>query len=202
MSPQEIREVLSYIGAFGVGGLIAGAIVYLLLKSFVPAYLSKKAENLATHEDIAAITEEMERVRTQYAIVVEELKARHQLRMAAVDRRLQAHQEAFAHWCNLRNSVHTSEVHAEVGKCQTWWNENCLYLEPTVREAFVASYTAANTHSSLLNARAEAGFVTASWSEVMGVPNLIFAATQLPPLTEIEAKSFSRNHATNREADG
>jgi len=95
MSAEELKLILSYAGSFGLGGIAVGALVYFLLKSFVPAYLSKKAENLATREDVARITEEIERVKAQYAVVIEELKARHQLRLAAVDRRLEAHQRAY-----------------------------------------------------------------------------------------------------------
>ena len=73
MSAEEIKLILSYAGSFGLGGLAAGALVYFLLKSFVPAYLSKKAENLATREDVAKITEEIERVKSQYAVVIDVL---------------------------------------------------------------------------------------------------------------------------------
>jgi len=45
MSIDEIKIFLSYVGAFGVGGIIVGGIVLYLLKSFVPSYLREKGKN-------------------------------------------------------------------------------------------------------------------------------------------------------------
>ena len=70
MNTEEIKLLLSYLGAFGVGGIIAGGIVFMLLKSFIPSYLGEKAQNLATREDIARITDEIERVKSQYAVLL------------------------------------------------------------------------------------------------------------------------------------
>ncbi len=142
MSIDELKQLLSLAGAFGIGGLVAGGVVFSLIKSFIPSYLAKKAENLATREDIAAITYEIEHVRSEYAFLIEQLKAKHQLRMAALDRRLQAHQEAFELWRELLEAAHTDGIGKVVMKCQSWWERNCLYLEPKVREAFVAAYSA------------------------------------------------------------
>jgi hypothetical protein len=58
------------------------------------------------------------------------------LRLAAVERRLQAHQEAYALWFELLNALHGPECHNVVVKCQAWWKQNCLYLDPKSRRAF------------------------------------------------------------------
>ena len=84
MSQEELKLVLSYAGSLGLGGAAGGALIYFLLKSFIPSYFSKKAENLATREDIAKITHEVERVRSQYSVLLEEVRTKQQLRMAAV----------------------------------------------------------------------------------------------------------------------
>lgn len=70
MNTEEIKLLLSYLGAVGVGGIIAGGIVFMFLKSFIPSYLGEKAKNLATREDIARITDEIERVKSQYAVLL------------------------------------------------------------------------------------------------------------------------------------
>ena len=154
MTPEEIRALINFVGAFGIGAIVAGGIVFYILKFYVSSYLSEKAKNLATREDIAAITSEIERVRVQYTILVEELKARHQLRMAALDRRLQAHQEAFTLWRELFGNTHSEEVGKSVLKCQAWWEANCIYLEPKVRQGFVDAYSAAHSHNQLVRGRA------------------------------------------------
>jgi hypothetical protein len=71
VSLNEIKLILSYAGAFGVGGIVAGGIVFYLLKSFIPSYISEKGKNLATREDIAKITNEIEGVKSQYAILLQ-----------------------------------------------------------------------------------------------------------------------------------
>ena len=52
-------------GIFSLGAFTAIVIIMLLGRHYIPAYLGEKGKNLATHEDIAEITHEVERVRTQ-----------------------------------------------------------------------------------------------------------------------------------------
>lgn len=192
MSLADIEKLLTYAGAFGVGGVLFGAVVFYLLKSFVPSYLNEKAKNLATREDIAQITEEIERVKTQYAFLIEELKAKHQLRLAAIERRLQAHQEAFVLWRELIAKAHSEEIGQTVIKCQTWWENNCLFLEPSVREAFSDAYSAAHMHSALLrggfSARDQA---KENWERITKAGQLIVEAVQLPGLTSSERQQLA-----------
>ncbi len=191
MPIDELKQILSFAGAFGIGAAIASLIVFAIIKSFIPSYLAKKAENLATREDIAAITHEIERVRSEYAVLIEQLKARHQLRMAALDRRLQAHQEAFELWRELLGAAHTDGIGKAVLKCQSWWEKNCLYLEPKVREAFVAAYSSAHTHHVLVQGRADSKDIRESWDTITRFPNTIFEAIQLPALSEIESQPLA-----------
>ncbi|WP_202619763.1 hypothetical protein, partial [Escherichia coli] len=105
-----LAALKAMLAGFGAGALVAGGIAYLVVKYFLSSYLSEKGKNLATREDIEEITRMVEGVRTQYMALVEELKARHQLRLAAVDRRLQAHQDAFALWRKIMAATHTEAV--------------------------------------------------------------------------------------------
>lgn len=180
---EEVKLFLSYFGAFGIGGVVA----FLLLKSFLPSYLAQKAQNLATKEDIAQITNEIERVRTQYVFLLEELKARHQLRLAAVEHRLQVHQEAYALW---RKLIFTSQdsIHNVVIECQDWWNNNCLYLSPEAREAFSDAYFAAYMHDDLLKSRPGAETIKANWNKVKSAGEKILRAVELPPLGDRETE--------------
>jgi hypothetical protein len=181
--------------SFGVGALVAGTIVFLLCKNYLPTYLSEKGRNLATREDIAEITDRVESVRSQYTALAEELKARHQLRLAALDRRLQAHQDAFTHWRRLLGAAYADNVGQVTMDCQDWWEKNCLYLEPVVRQAFVEAYTAARSHHELVKMRSDAQTLQQSWSRITQFPNLVFQAMQLPSLTESERKAMDPSGA-------
>ena len=190
MTIDELKELLTYAGAFGIGGVVFLGVAWLFLKSYLPSYFSKKAENLATREDIAAITHEIESVKTQYAVLIEESKAKHQLRMAALDRRLQAHQEAFTLWRKLLGGTYSEEIGEVVLECQAWWEKNCLYLEPKVRDAFVAAYSAAHSHHAYVQTRTDSKIIAENWELITKFPNVLFEAIQLPPLSETETKAL------------
>lgn len=58
-----------------IGWIIVAFIAGLFLKSFFPEYFKKKAENLATKEDIADITNQIESVKHEYATQLENARA-------------------------------------------------------------------------------------------------------------------------------
>ena len=193
MTLEELAAFKTVLTAFGTGVLVAAGVAHLLVKHFFSSYLSEKGRNLATREDIGEITRKVEGIRTQYTALVEELKARHQLRLAAVDRRLQAHQEAFALWRKVMSATHTEEIGGVVIECQTWWENNCIYLEPSVRGAFVTAYRAANDHRTYIQGRAEVQLIQSNWKLITSFPNVLFQAIQLPALSELEAKALGAN---------
>ena len=49
--------------------------IALFLRSYLPSYLEKKGENLATKEDVEEITDKVERVRSQYITDIEILRS-------------------------------------------------------------------------------------------------------------------------------
>lgn len=206
MSPEEIRFAWSLVPGFGFGVVVAGLVVYLLAKYFMPGYLAQKGKNLADKEDIAALTREVEEVKRQHAEVLEAVKFRNQLRMAGIDRRLQAHQEAFTHLRELVKYSHGPEVGKQVLACQEWWERNCLYLEPEARQSFSNAYLAASVHQTML--RSHGGTMTdeqatlaleqwqANWSRITDALNKMLTAVALPVLTEAEStalKSVGQN---------
>lgn len=75
---EEILLLLQLLTLLAVGVLAA------LAKSYLPSYMKKKGENLATKEDISVITEEVEKVRSLHAVEVESFKT--SLRLAAEQR--------------------------------------------------------------------------------------------------------------------
>jgi len=53
----------------------AVGLVVLLATRYLPSYMKQKGKNLATKEDVSAITRQMESVKHDYAATLEELKA-------------------------------------------------------------------------------------------------------------------------------
>jgi hypothetical protein len=187
MTIEEIKWLIQALAKYSVGGLVAGGIVYLLIKNSLSGYLLEKGKNLASKEDISKITDLVEGVKHDYNVLIKEMEGKQQLRMAAVDQRLQAHQDAFTLWRKMRASPKEEEG-AAIMECQKFWEENCLYLEPEVRQAFALAYTSFANRRQLVDAAAEAKFVIEAWRNVMDFPNVLFDAIKLPRFTEVEKK--------------
>lgn len=62
--------------------LIAVLVIGYLFKDYFPGYTREKGKNLATKEDIEAITEKIESVKVEYAKSLESVKARIQIESA------------------------------------------------------------------------------------------------------------------------
>jgi hypothetical protein len=142
--------------------------------AFFGAYLRQKGKNFATKEDSVEITRRVEEISKQNRLLLEEHRTRNQLRLAAIDRRLQAHQEAYKLWRRLIANVHNRPAITNIViECQDWWDRNCIYLEPAVREAFFQSYMAASNHADLVQARADAEDIKRNWSVITRIGELI-----------------------------
>lgn len=183
-----LNLVLSFIGA-GAGGLLAG-------------YSRKKGENLATKQDIGAITETVSKIKDHFdranaeashvrQMIVEAFKAKETLRGVAADKRLEALQRAYELWRKLLHAdPKTSEVLIE---CEAWWDKNCLYLDGPARSAFSAAMHAWSNRSSYLNSgdRSHDALIAIqeSWRSVLAAGNEIAVAADLPALSGGEAPS-------------
>lgn len=106
--------------------------------AYFASYLREKGRNLATREDIAGLTKIVEDIKTENALLVERFKSQQQLRYAALDKRLQAHQDAYTLWRELVQNIYSDKEGRGkiVDKCNQWWDRNCLYLESDARNAF------------------------------------------------------------------
>jgi len=95
MDLAELERIMSLLGSLGLGAAIGAGIVFMLLKSFLPSYLSEKGKNLATKEDVASITDKVESVKTDYAKVLEEIRSNNQLKLAEIEREKNIKKEVY-----------------------------------------------------------------------------------------------------------
>ncbi|CAG37899.1 hypothetical protein [Desulfotalea psychrophila] len=172
-------------------------ILGIIFVFFLKSYSSEKGKNLATKEDIGEITHQVENVRTQYLQKLEEIshqnKAileqagwRQQLRMAALEKRLKAHQEAYALWRNLILHVWNKEkIDAVVMECQEWWGNNCLYLEPEARNAFCTAYMSAGNHRAISESK-DATLTKQNWKEITNAGVTLVECVKLPTISGLE----------------
>ena len=159
--------------------------------AFLGSYLKKKGENLATKEDIGRITKKIEAIRLEYRAQLESHKASlelsNQLKLAALDKRLQKHQEAYTLWrkllFNLRND---DKIGGIIGECQKWGDENCLYLD---KEARLALNTAISLAVDFRNLPRDDPKEIRAWFEQIGeAGEKIVEGANLPSLGKDEIK--------------
>ena len=65
MTLEEIEIIILAVTRYGFEAIVAGIVVFFLIKYFLPGYLSEKGKNLATREDIVEITDKIEEVKAQ-----------------------------------------------------------------------------------------------------------------------------------------
>lgn len=192
MTIEELKMLFELLGYMGVGAILGGGIIFFILKSFIPSYLSEKAKNLAQKEDIEALTVLVEDVRHKYNSLLEERKERHQLRLSAIDRRLEAHQLALALWRELNSTLGTEDVNETLIKYDNFWNENSLYLEPNARKAFLSAWIAARNIELYKKNGMGNEYMVELYKTINDLGDAISEAVELPPLNEQQALNESK----------
>jgi len=75
-------------------------------------------------------------------------KLKHQLSLIALDKKLEAHQQAYAIWWKIIANVYNREkIGRIVEEAQDWWQNNCLYLMPESRISFRQCFLFALNHA-------------------------------------------------------
>jgi len=163
--------------------------VLLILLSFLGGYfgsfIKKKGEIAATKKH----TEELQKTLHQNKILLEEHRTHSSLRMAAIDKRLQVHQEAYTLWKKLLSAIHDEIIGEVVVECQGWWDKNCLYLSPESREAFYTAFQCAFNHKSYLNVPPEMkdkDLINSNFDKITKAGEIIVSSVELPSLGEAE----------------
>lgn len=173
------------------GVLVCVVFVVEVAASFIGSYFKRRGEYLATRKDIEEITRMIENVKSeiQERLVqkIEEirdsLQTRHALRFAALERRLQAHQEAFMLCRKLLSVIHKpSELGTRLNENQDWYDANGLYLEPTARDAFWSAWAAGQDYYSLAGGPYDPKLMKENWDKISSAINAIATAVGLPPI--------------------
>jgi hypothetical protein len=142
------RSVRVFIQFFEIVLLLA-VLAFQILSQVITSYAKKKAENVATKEDVGAITTAIEKAKLDFSVQLEQLKseldATNRLRLAAADKRLEKHQEAYKLCIELEWNLHDRDaLHKTILECQAWWIANCLYLTTDARTTFKFAYDVAD----------------------------------------------------------
>ena len=209
MEAELMREIINLLKDINAGVsvnwisiVVIGIVV--LITSFFGSYIRRKGQNLATKEDISEITKKIEGIRADYAKKIETFSHHNRLKMAALDKRLEAHQQAYTLWLQLRRSVHNKDKNIDmVIKCQNWWKENCLYLDMESRKTFIASIHAVALHPDLTGGQATKDEVLENWKYINECGEMLIKGAGLPSFGENELKEIDeidKSRANNANA--
>lgn len=154
--------------------------------AYFGSYLAAKGAAKAGFEDSGALARISEAVKHEFATQLAQSGWKQQMRLAALERRLQAHQEAFALWCKLRGSVYQQNIHEVVLECQNWWFNHCLYLDADSREAFRMAYLMAAEHRRLRDSQADRADVKQSWEDIIRPGKTLVLGAALPPIKDAD----------------
>jgi hypothetical protein len=177
MTAEDWRFITQVFGSLGIGAVAGGAVVHFFLKTFASSYLSEKGKNVATKEDIEDITRKVEEVKA-------ELQARHTLQFAALDKRLEAHQQAFAHCRKLLRSLRgDGELLLALDSMSMWFDEHGLFLEKVASQSFWDAYYAALAYNNAQdNQPRDTKGMKENWDIIVSSHKAILKAVELPSL--------------------
>lgn len=204
--------MLTLIAVLEIGAVVAGAAAFFVIRKLtlsLKAYSEEKGKNLATKEDIAEITRKVESVRAEYAERLQALihentlnreatQRRHQLSMAALDKRLEAHQQAYALWRRLAFLEEKDARFEFFQECEKWWVEHCLYLSPKAEDAFWGAFHARYVLFCVRQGpggRQHDGL----WKKIEGAGSVIRTEAQLPGLAPETEKPLSPPDSASTE---
>ena len=116
-----------------------------------------------------------------FARGLENIAHENRLRLAAINKRLEAHQQAFALMWKLvnRRAPETSGGHTK--KCEDWWVDNCLCLTEEARQAFRAMCNGLPLDASY-DSRGELLLSGATWALITTAFAEIVEGVRLPNL--------------------
>ena len=144
MKPDELYSILRKALEEGVSLDAKSLLILVCIALFygvlvlIASYLKNRGKNLATKKDIETITDKIESVRADYAkkmesivhenkMIRDQLHQRHEMKLAALDKRLSVHQEAYTLWWELMGKANKKdEIGDFVIKCQKWYVNNSL----------------------------------------------------------------------------
>lgn len=122
------------------------------IAAYLGAYLSMKGQHLAKIEDIQRLITAEESAKAPFKNRDRQAALIDQLCLAALEQRLEVHQQAYTLWLEIMHNSNSQDKLSEmVLKCQDWWGKHCLYLSRDASESFFKAFRAASIRKDLLN---------------------------------------------------
>jgi hypothetical protein len=110
------------------------------------------------------------------------------MRLAALDKRLEVHQEAYTLCLNMKANLAKDGLVDMVQEGQEWWKKNCLYLSADARAAFQLACRRAMEHKEAYDTHDVQYLddLKAARADFLRAVETIASGVGLPPLHESE----------------
>lgn len=161
-----------------------------LIGSGLTGYVLETGKNAAVKKDLAKMADIVEEVKNKYNLLIEDVRSRNSLKMAAIDKRLKVHQEAYTYWNEIISSYKNELLlNSILEQAQSHYNLNCLYLDATVSNKYHEMlYWASHYHDIVIECR-EGDELALKQKEdflalLKSIGNLIRSAVSLPSINE------------------
>jgi len=187
---------VSYLPNFMILPLIVG-IVVIGLVVLLGAYLRQKGKEYAKQEHIERLTKTVENIKldnqNEFEALAQENRLalsafgqKHDLRLAALDKRLEVHQKAYSLWFRLLGSVHhEAELWNVLQECNDFWVNHSLYLSAESRKAFDEAVHAASMHQAVKQ-EGDGTKTKKNWDKIFRAGKVFVQSVSLPSLGEEE----------------
>lgn len=123
------------------------------------------------------------------------LERKDKFRQVAIEKRLEAHQQALVYWYKLRDIYHEKNEEIRKGVIDTaydFWYSNCLYLEKNTQKEFYAAIVIVEMNPTNILMRQEStdpntrkemnDLIKNNWDRFLIVHSLIFSEVELEPI--------------------
>jgi hypothetical protein len=122
-----------------------------------------------------------------------EANRKQQLRLAALDKRLQTAQDAYTWWMRLRRLPRYDEpddgtpIEKTLRDCRDWWEAHSLFLTAEARIAFRKALSAAMDLAELRSSHADWKDLKLTYEEIDQAGKVIEESVFLPSISELES---------------
>ncbi|MDE2887650.1 MAG: hypothetical protein OXR72_05495 [Gemmatimonadota bacterium] len=114
------------------------------------------------------------------------LNLKNQWALVAMEKRLQAHQEAFSLWYAICSSLSDQTVFELALRAEEWWKDNCLYLDAKSRHAFkLFPHAVRMRHELLSQTPRDTQMLLRVWEEIQEPGSLLAEGVGLPNIKDV-----------------
>lgn len=188
LTPEDIRAIAEAIQHEGLSyswWLLVTTIIILGCAAILGAYLAERGKQRALQETAAKLTDAIKRIETFHAANLELFKGDIAIRSARAATTLRAHQEAYALWIKLFDSIWKDEgkLANVTSECRGWWANNCLSLTPKAREEFMRKVNLFWLHREMRGSDSHAEALK-RWEEMESLGPILVEGVELPNIDE------------------